>query len=385
MPLGKLPPSALQDSCAPLTAPRGPQAPHSRHLLMALLLRAVCAVMCGAEGWEDLEAYGKAHAEGGADLRDLPYGLPGHATLRRVVSQLAPEALTRCGIAWTAAWRAASAGAIISRDGTRLRQAVAQAPAPPAIPRGRAWGRATRLGLGPRQVEEQSQEITAMPQRLARRDGQGAGGTSDALGCQQAIATTMPDRGADAVLALKANPTTLSEEVPLCCEEAKAPAGTDVDHASHATGDGAQGRMAPRRSGLPSPSAWWGARASWAQVPSMGMVASRRAGGETGQSETRYVRTSLPAQGVRQHGGIEPSLHGVLDVAFDADACRIRQDKGAQTCASLRPMALHLLRRAPHQKRGIKARRQRAGWDRDDLVQILTGQAKCAYPGPWAG
>src|SRR2546423_6960774 len=101
--------------------------------------------------------------------------------------------------------------------------------------------------------------------------------------------------------------------------------------------------------------------------------------GDTVQVETRYFLTSLPAQGVRfahavrQHWGIENSLHWVLDVSFDEDACRIRKDKGAQTFAVLRHIALNLLRREPHHKRGIKARRKRAGWDRDYLFQVLTG------------
>src|SRR5215831_11662074 len=108
------------------------------------------------------------------------------------------------------------------------------------------------------------------------------------------------------------------------------------------------------------------------------MVASRRAIGDTVQSDTRYFLTSLPAQGVRfaqavrQHWGMENSLHGVLDVSCAEDASRIRKDKGAQTFAVLRHIAFNLLRREPHHKRGIKARRKRAGWDRDYLLQVLT-------------
>ena len=87
------------------------------------------------------------------------------------------------------------------------------------------------------------------------------------------------------------------------------------------------------------------------------------------------------AQAVRQHWGVENSLHWVLDVSFQEDACRIRKEKGAQTFAVLRHIAINLLRREPHHKRGIKARRKRAGWDRDYLVQVLTGKPKCACPG----
>ena len=109
------------------------------------------------------------------------------------------------------------------------------------------------------------------------------------------------------------------------------------------------------------------------------MVEARRERGETVQIDTRYFLTSLPAQAVRfaqavrQHWGVENSLHGVLDVSFQEDACRIRKEKGAQTFAVLRHIALNLLRREPHHKRGIKARRKRVGWDRDYLVQVLMG------------
>jgi hypothetical protein len=54
---------------------------------MDILIIAVCAVISGAEGWEDIEEYGKAQAEWFADLLDLPYGIPGHDTFRRVLSR----------------------------------------------------------------------------------------------------------------------------------------------------------------------------------------------------------------------------------------------------------------------------------------------------------
>jgi DDE_Tnp_1-associated len=85
--MGMLSPSAFQDHFAPLTDPRCPAAPHSRHLLMDILIMAVCAVIRGAEGWEDIEEYGKAQAEWFADLLDLPHGIPGHDTFRRVLSR----------------------------------------------------------------------------------------------------------------------------------------------------------------------------------------------------------------------------------------------------------------------------------------------------------
>ena len=242
-----------------------------------------------------------------------------------------------------------------------------------------AWASANRLVLGQLKVEEKSNEITAMPTLLRLLDITGAVVTIDAMGCQKEIAKTITEQGADYVLALKDNHPTLSEAVTLFLNDARDTGFTDIAHAYHETVDGDHGRIETRRYWITSEIAWLDAKASWSNLHSVGMVEARREVGDTVQVETRYFLTSLPAQGVRfaqavrQHWGIENSLHWVLDVSFDEDACRIRKDKGAQTFAVLRHIALNLLRREPHHKRGIKARRKRAGWDRDYLFQVLTG------------
>jgi predicted transposase YbfD/YdcC len=161
--MGMLPASSLQDYFATVTDPRCPDAPNRRPQLMDILLMAVCAVMCGAEGWEDIEEYGTAHATWFADILDLPQGMPGHDTFRRVLSRLAPEALTRGFSAWPEALSEALGGEIVSIDGKTLRHSFARAPGQAAIPMVSAWASAHRLGLGPRNVEEKSNAITALP------------------------------------------------------------------------------------------------------------------------------------------------------------------------------------------------------------------------------
>jgi predicted transposase YbfD/YdcC len=371
--------SSFHDSFAPLTDPRCPDAPKRQHLLMDILVLAVCAVIGGAAGWEDIEEYGKAQAAWFADLLDWPHGIPGHDTLRRVLSRLAPEELTQGFIAWTQALSEASGGEIISIDGKTLRHSFDQATATAAIHRVSAWASANRLVLGQLKVDEKSNESTAIPKRLPLLDVQGAVVTIDAMGCQKEIAKTITEQGADYVLVLKDNHPTLSEAVTLFLNEARAPAFADMTHAYHETVDGEHGRIETRRYWITSEIEWLGAKGAWANRQSVGMVEARREIGDTVQIATRYFLTSLPAQAVRfaeavrQHWGVENSLHGVLDVSFQEDACRIRQEKGAQTVAVLRQIAVNLLRREPHHQRGIKARRKRAGWDRDDLVRVLTG------------
>jgi predicted transposase YbfD/YdcC len=120
-------------------------------------------------------------------------------------------------------------------------------------------------------------------------------------------------------------------------------------------------------------------KGSWANITSVGLVESHRDVGGEVSIEQRFFLTSLPcevvrfAQAVREHWGVENALQWVLDVSFREDEGRIRKGNGAQNLAVLRPMALNLLRRESGHKRGIKARRKRAGWDRDYLFQVLTG------------
>ena len=183
----------------------------------------------------------------------------------------------------------------------------------------------------------------------------------------------------DYVLALKENHPTLYEDVTQFFDEAKATEFAEITHEYHETVDGDHGRIETRRSWITSDIESLGAKTSWAKLQSIGMVESCREVGEKVQSDTRYFLTSLPAQGVRfsqavrQHWGIENALHWVLDVSFNEDACRIRKDKGAQTFSVLRHIAVNLLRHERRHKRGIKARRKRAGWDQDYLLQVLAG------------
>ena len=93
--------------------------------------------------------------------------------------------------------------------------------------------------------------------------------------------------------------------------------------------------------------------------------------------EQRYYISSLtvdPAQHaivIRSHWGIENKLHWVLDVAFREDESRIRKANGPQNMALLRHIALNKLKNEKTFKRGIKAKRKKAGWNDDYLIKVL--------------
>jgi predicted transposase YbfD/YdcC len=372
-------PSSFQKHFATLSDPRSFHAPNLRHELLDILIISICAVICGAEGWEDIEEYGNAQAEWFAEVLDLPHGIPGHDTFRRVLSQLDPEELTQCFVAWTTELSDLSGGDIVPIDGKTVRRSFDRASSTSAIHMVSAWAHRNRLVLGQVKVDDKSNEITAIPKLLQMLDLRGATVTIDAMGCQKEIAKVITEQGADYVLALKKNHSHLYDDVTLFLDDAQAREFTEIDHDYHETVDGDHGRIETRKYWITSAIEWLGARASWANLNSLGLVESRREIGEKVQIERRYYLVSLPADAkrfgdaVRQHWGVENGLHWVLDVSFNEDACRIRKDQGAQTFSVLRHIALNLLKRESQHKRGIKARRKRAGWDRDYLLQVLTG------------
>lgn len=371
-------PSSFQDHFASLSDPRSFHAPNQRHELIDMLVIAVCAVICGAEGWEDIEEYGHAQAAWFTEVLSLPHGIPSHDTFRRVLSRLDPDELTQCFISWTAALSDLSGGDIVSIDGKTLRRSFDRASSKAAIHMVRAWASTNRLVLGQVKVEKKSNEIKAIPKLLKMLDLTGSTVTIDAMGCQKEIAKVITEQGADYVLALKKNHSHLYEDVTLFLDDARANEFAEIAPDYHETVDGDHGRIETRKYWITSDIDWLGAKASWANLQSLGLVESRREIGEKVEVERRYYLVSLPADGVRfsdavrQHWGIENELHWGLDVSFNEDACRIRKDQGAQTFSVLRHIALNLLKREMRHKRGIKAKRKRAGWDRDYLLQVLT-------------
>jgi predicted transposase YbfD/YdcC len=204
-------------------------------------------------------------------------------------------------------------------------------------------------------------------------------GTIDTMGCQKESAKTMTEQGAEAVLALKDNQPPLHGEGQLWFEDVKADRLAHLTTARHTTTDADHGRLETRHDWLTADSECVGVQGSWAKIARVGVGESHRAGSGAVSSAQRYGLPALPceavrvAQAVREHWGVDTALHGGLDVSVREDAWRLRQGHGAQKMAVRRHRAWNRLRRASGHKRGRQPRRQRAGWDRAYLLQVLIG------------
>jgi predicted transposase YbfD/YdcC len=181
------------------------------HQLLDILTIALCAVICGADGFVGMVTFAEAKERWLRGFLALPGGLPSHDTFGRVFAALDPAAFQACFLTWVRAMAPGTAGQVVPIDGKARRGARGSGQA--AVRMVSAWASASGLVLGQMAVAEKSNEIVAIPALLDLLDLAGATVTIDAMGCQTAIAAQIVAQGADYVLALKDNHPTLPEEV----------------------------------------------------------------------------------------------------------------------------------------------------------------------------
>ena len=192
-----------------------PREDNRRHLLLDIIAIVLCASVCGAENWDDIEAFGLAKEEWLKSFLELPHGIPSSDTCRRVFARLDAQEFHKRFFAWLAVINPRLKGELISIDGKTVRHSADAAEGKSAIHVVSAWANKAGLTLGQIKVDEKSNEIIAIPELLDSLDVEDSIVTIDAMGTQKSIAEKICDEGADYVLALKGNQGTLKEDVEL--------------------------------------------------------------------------------------------------------------------------------------------------------------------------
>lgn len=347
-----------------------------QHHLDDIFFITLCAVICGCDGWVAIEKFATMKRSWFEQYLALENGIPSHDTFGRVFSLIDPKQFQSCFSDWIKSVVQHVTGDVIAIDGKCLRGSYDKQDNKAAIHMVSAWSSANELVIGQVKVDDKSNEITALPRLLEYLDITGAIITADALHTQKNTADLIVKKGADYVLALKGNQSTLHDDVTLFFEETPSAYLNALSH--HLTVDAGHGRVEEREIWVCNQIDWLNSRHEFPHLSSIIKVKSRRfVNGETSEEDRYFISSidgndaSLIGHYIRSHWGVENNLHWSIDMAFDEDRCRIRKGHADENMAMFRHISLNLLREEKTAKVGIKIKRQMAGWDMDYLLKVL--------------
>jgi predicted transposase YbfD/YdcC len=370
-----MPPPSIWDYFSDLPDPRRAQG--RRHKLLDILAVALCAVVCGADDFTEMEAFGETREAWLRQFLDLPHGIPSHDTFGRVLAALDPAAFGRCFMSWVRGVAELSEGAIVAIDGKAVRRSYDAARDCPALKLVSAWAREQRLTLGQVKVSEGSNEIRAVPELLRALALRGCVVTTDALNCQKEIAAEVRRREADYVLALKGNHGALHERVEGFLSSVREGRTHGFERGEQTSVEKEHGRIEERYFLQVAAPADLTAGGEWVGLQTVGLCEAVRELDGAVSRHRRYYLSSLAveaeqfAEAVRGHWAVENSCHWVLDVAFGEDDSRVRVAHAAENFALLRRIVNNLLQHERSVKLGVKAKRLKAALDENYLLKVL--------------
>jgi predicted transposase YbfD/YdcC len=369
----------LLDQFAALDDPR--QAGKVLYPMEEILLVVLCGTLAGAEDFVEVRRW--AVTQEAFLRRFLPFarGIPSHDTLNDVVNALDGDLFAQCFTQWVDSLRRhepqVEGPEVVAIDGKTSRRTHDRARDRGPLHMVSAWASSQRLVLGQQACHAKSNEITAIPQLLDRLALGGALVTIDAMGCQTRIAQKILDRGGDYLLAAKDNQPTLHDEVARHFADVD-PARLDILE----TTDADHGRIEVRRHFVSTDIDWMTTDRRFPgepRFPGLRAIAMIEAEVERdGRTswERRYflcsmlITAAFLAKAVRSHWHIENRLHWVLDVVFHEDLSRLRSKDGPRNMATIRHMAMNLIRGA-NDKHSLKVRRKSAAWDSAYLEKLI--------------
>ena len=350
-----------------------------QHLLLDMVAIALCAAICGADSWADVERFGVAKRDWFARFLQLPNGIPSHDTFGRVFARLDTQEFQICLQNWLRSLHLSLKDQGIAIDGKTMRGSFDAASGKSALHVVSAWACGLRLSLGQVAVDGKSNEITAVPKLLALLDLTGATVTMDAMHCQKDTLAAVRAKGADYLIAVKDNQPKLHALLQDLFQDYGERDYKAPGLRSFRTVERNRGRLEERICYVAPAPPELRNHTPWVDVASVVMIYRECHRNGKLQQEVSFFISSLPpqvkriARFIRGHWGIENTLHWTLDVIFSEDRSRIRTGNGPEIASLFRKLALMVLQRDTSSNGSLRGKRLQAGWNEDFLERILCG------------
>lgn len=351
----------------------------TEHRLIDIIAIALCGVIANCDGWTDIVDFANNRLAWFKRFLQLPNGIPSHDTFERVFAKIDPAVFNRCCVAWLRDVSDLVGLGHLAIDGKTLRGSASSKLRPLHLVS--AWATEANLSMGEVAVEGKSNEIKAIPELLKLLDLKGALVTIDAIGCQKALAQQIVDKGGNYLLTVKANQEHLLDDIQATVTKALDGELPKYQVATVTTTAEGHGRIEQRTYTVITNLEAIRDRTLWAGLTTVGMCFRERTVNGKTTEETHYFIGSgrlgarQAAKALRGHWSIENNLHWQLDVHLGEDRSRIQERNAARNFASMRKLALCVLKRHPAQK-SIPRKRKLAAQNPDFLAEILTGDAK---------
>jgi len=349
-----------------------------RHHLPDMIVIALCAVICGADGWQDIALFGRAKEAWFKTFLHLPHGIPSHDTFARVFARLDPVAFGHCFRQWMAHLAEVSDGRLIAVDGKTLRRSFDTAAGKSALHTLNAWCVTNQTVLGQVACEPTENEIAALPKLLRLLDLDGAVVTADAMHCQKDTARHIRQGGGDYLLQVKANQPALHESLQLLFEQGLTDDCRGVAYDYVEAAEAGHGRIETRRCWSTDRIAGV-APSEWPGLASVACIERTRQIGDRTTTTRHYYISSLSGRDAarlmhlsRGHWAVENQLHWCMDVVFSEDQRRIRRGHADENYVRLSHIALGVLKADTTRKASIRQKRKLGGWDHDFLLHLIT-------------
>lgn len=376
IPLKQTPPLQIATHFASLKDPR--VVGRTAHPFLTVLVMALVGVICGANGWDDVEDIVEDRKEWFAGFLEMPNGVPSADTFRRVLSALRPEAFSECVSSWVRSLAEPLDGQVVAFDGKTLRGALKRTPWGESLHQVHVWSCKQRLLLAQTSVAGAPEESEAVRRLLELVELKGATATGDAAHCSAKTAQSIVNASGNYLLHLKGNRASLFHAVEGFFTRACAEGFGDVKVRHARSEETGHGREEIREVWTVPAAAIELPGVEWPSLRSVTLIERTRAIKDERTTERHYYLSSLSPQvrrieaAVREHWRIENELHWVLDVQMGEDACAIHDEAGAQNFGTLRRVSLMMLKRETTLKRGIAAKRAKAARNSTYLERVLS-------------